>query len=194
MFVVPITLSMSGNASFGIANEHIAFARYHDILQAANRNKDIKVITQTKGYTTNTETNKEQNSSLNNVTTILLFVVLCVVVNLFMSFCRCLCTRWCLKLSRTKDEMLTQKCQGQLKDLPSSRRRETVSMIDNPIYAPSAPTADYRRFSNTPLQQGALNHYCVCPKIGVQDDSIPDIQCDGRRYVMYPAASYEILI
>ena len=83
---MPFALNMAGNASFGIANEHIAFARYHDTLQAADRNKDIKAIPQTKGYTTNAETNKEQTSSLNNVTTIILFVVLCVVVNLFMSF------------------------------------------------------------------------------------------------------------
>ena len=180
MLDVSFALNMSENASFGIANDHIAFARQQDILQASDVNKYS-----TKSY---------PNMNTDNVTTIILFVVLCVVVNLFMSFCRCLCTRWCLKLPRTKDEISTQKGQEQSSELSASRRRETLSMIDNPIYAPSAPTADYRKFSNTPLQLGVLNHYCVCPKIDIQDDSIPDIQYDGRRYVMYPTTSYEMLI
>ena len=180
MFEVSFAMNMSENTSFKITNEHIAFARLQDILQKTDEN--------------NNDTINKQKINSDNVTSILLFVVLCVVVNLFMSFCRCLCTRWCLQLPRTKDEMLTQKDQVQLNELPTSRRRETVSMIDNPMYAPSAPTADYRKFSNTPLQLGVLNHYCVCPKIDIQDDSIPDIQYDGRRYVMYPTTSYEMLI
>ena len=172
---------MSENKSFGNAHEHIAFARLQDIVQKTDENNDDTVI--------------KQKINSDNVTTILLFIVLCVVVNLFMSFCRCLCTRWFrLHLRSTKDEMMTQKDQVLLNELPKSGRSETVSMIDNPIYSPSAPRADYRKFSNTPLQLGVLNHYCAFPKIDIEDDSIPDIQCDGRRYVMYPATSYEILI
>ena len=120
---------MSGNASLGIANEHIAFARLQDILQATDGKKDNPI---TQG-----------NGNSDNVTTIILFVVLCVVVNLFMSFCRCLFTRWFrLQLPSAKDGVLNQKDQGLLNELPTSGRRETVSMIDNPMYAPSAPTAD----------------------------------------------------
>ena len=171
---------MSENTSFGISNEHIAFARLQDILQKTDEN--------------NNDTITKQRINSENVTTILLFVVLCVAVNLFMSFCRCLCTRWCWQRPRSKDKRLTPKGQGLLNELHTSGKREAVSMIDNPMYAPSAPTADYRKFSNTPLQLGVLNHYCVCPKIGVQDDPIPNIQFDERRYVMYPATSYEVLI
>ena len=170
---------MSENTFFGITNEHIAFARLQDIAQKTDESNNDTII-------------QQQNSD--NVTIILLFVVLYVVVNLFMSFCRFLYTRWCRQLPRSKGEMLTPKNQGLSNELHTSWRRETVSMIDNPIYAPSAPTADYRKFSNTPLPLDELNNCCVCPKIDIQDDSIPDIQWDGLRYVMYPVTSYEILI
>ena len=173
-------MNISGNASFGTASLQgthpywvkVAFARNPGSLQSIDGNgKSAKI---------------ELNSISNNVTTVILFAVLCVAVNISMSFCRCLCSRLFLPSPSTKDEILTQKGQGQSNDLPRDRKRESVSTIDDLLYVPSAPTSDYSTvlprlykspycqhfIGHVPSQIAELENSCSYPTTYIQD-SIP---------------------
>ena len=173
-------INIFGNASFGNASllgtdpywvkRHVAFARNPGSLQSIDGNgKSAKI---------------ELNSISNNVTTVILFAVLCVAVNVSMSFCRCLCSRLFLPSLSRKDEILTQKGQGQSNDLPRDRKREAVLTIDDlyDLY----PTSDYSTvlprlhkssycqhfIGHTPRQIAELETSCSYPTTYIQD-SIP---------------------
>ena len=181
-------MNMSENASFAIRNKHIAFARLEDTLQSMEGNKDISKI-----YPT---------SNTDNVTKIVLFVVLCVVVNLFMSFCRCLFTRFCLHLPIAKDEIVTQKGQGLFTELPGSSRCESLSTIENMMYAPSVPLSEYRvslpRLYRSPHCPHFIGHTpqqlaVLKPSCAYSTRDIPDPIPNGN-YVVYQKTSPERLI
>ena len=175
-------MNISGNASFGNASllgtgpywvkRHVAFAKNPGSLQSmAGSGNRAKI---------------DLNSISNDVTTVILFAVLCVAVNISMSFCRCLCSRLFLPSPSTKDEILTQKGQGQSNDLPMDRKRESVSTNDDLMFVPSAPTSDYstvlprlyksphcQHFTgHAPRQIAELETSCSYPNTYIQD-SIP---------------------